>query len=101
MHASGLMAAATRFLSNVSQAGADIRDWWLAHRLSSGHRMRIRHFDRRGCIATLPDVPNGGGGSIQGLSISGAMYNPIPIECEGWLRAAVLRAFLFYFELII
>jgi hypothetical protein len=79
----------SRFLANVSQAGAGSTDWLLCHRLLSGHRMRIRQCDQRGCVATLPDVPNSGGGSIQGLSCSGPMYKPIPIECEVWICAAV------------
>lgn len=81
-----------RFMGNVTQAEADSRDWLLCHRSLTGHRMRMRQCDLRGCIATLPDVAPGGGGSIQGLSMSAPLYNPTPVACESWMLASVPRA---------
>ena len=84
-----------RFMENATLAEADSRDWLLCHRLLTGHRIRIRDCTDAGCIATLPDVSPGGGGSVQGLSLSGPLYNPLPVACEAWVLAAVPRACTF------
>ena len=81
-----------RLMDNVSLATRDSRDWLLTHRLLTGHRLLIRECSDAGCIATLPPVPASGGGSIQGLSLSGPLYNPLPVACESWVLASVPRA---------
>ena len=81
-----------RFLRNVSLATHDSRDWLLCHRILTGHRLKIRVSRRKGCIGTLPNVAPGGGGTVQGLSISGPLYGPIPVQCAEWVLSAVPAA---------
>ena len=78
-----------RFMQSVTAATHDTRDWLLAHRFLTGHRLRIRDISDEGCVSTLPPVTSRGGGTIQGLSLSGAMYGPLPIRCMDWVASIV------------
>jgi len=93
-----------RIMTHVTAAGTADRDWILTHRLLTGHRMQVRDRSDEGCVALLEDVRPAGGGTIQGLSISGLIYNPMPGACDEWrimsvpcacssVRPEVLRAF--------
>ena len=78
-----------RFMESSSAAGSSDRDWLLTHRLLTGHTLHVRDCNENGCMSLIP-VPNaGGGGTIQGLSISGPLYNPTTVACAQWSAAAV------------
>ena len=80
------------FTKNASTAELRHRDWLLLYRVLTGHRLRIRDCSDEGCVATLPDVSPGGGGAVQGLSISCPIYNPITAECLARTSLHVPRA---------
>ena len=73
-----------RFMMNATVSGASDRCWLLLHRLLTGHKLHIRDITDEGCVALLPAVPQGGGGTIQGLSVSGPLFGPLPTACMDW-----------------
>ena len=78
-----------RFMASASAARPSDRDWLLTDRLLTGHRLMIRDYSDEGCVALIPVSNAGGGGTIQGISISGPLYNPTTVECVNWSAAMV------------
>ena len=73
-----------RLMEQVTASGAEDRDWMLTHQFLTKHRLQVRDCSDEGCVALLQDVCPGGGGTIQGLSISGLLYGPMPVACDDW-----------------
>ena len=70
-----------RPMGSVTAAGASDRYWLLTHRILTGHTLQVRDCSDEGCAAVIPIVNDGGGGTIQGISISGPLFGPSTTAC--------------------
>ena len=68
------------------------RDWLLTHALLRRFTLHIRVPGGRGVSGVLASLRLPGGGMIQGLSGSGAMYSLLPVQLDLRLRAAAPAA---------
>ena len=69
-------------LIGISQAGVRPRDMILHKGLLSMCSMQIRDSKPHGVVALLPPIRRRGGGTVQGLAVSGECYSTLPLRCE-------------------
>ena len=78
-----------RFITWMSASGAQEHDVAITADLLLRHQMSIRHDTKSGTVALLEPVKCGGGGTIQGLSPSGAIYSMLTCQAYAHVRAAI------------
>ena len=78
-----------QFLKAAKRSRIRPREWLLLHALLKKARVHLRRKHENGTSAIIGPLPNVGGSTVQGLSISGDVYGALPLQAAAMVAAGV------------